>query len=96
MDKNPSQLGSLLKGILLGSILAAGIALFTAPRSGVETRRMLREKGQQLQSNVTQSVEKAREQVDSLVSDTRQRADQIVHQFGKQADAGNQTGSELQ
>jgi gas vesicle protein len=90
MEKQKSQLGSFVKGILFGSILAAGIALFTAPRSGVETRRLLREKGEQLQHNAADTIEKAREQVDTLISDTRQRVDKIAHQFDNQADPGPQ------
>ncbi len=82
MKKEKSHLGSFFMGILIGSILAAGVALFTAPRSGVETRQILLEKGQQLQSNVTQSIEKARDQVDTLVTDTRERAEKIIHQIG--------------
>lgn len=58
-----SSFGSRLKGLLLGGLIGAGIALLAAPRSGMETRNMLRDKGNELK-------EKAKSQVD----DTRSRA----------------------
>ena len=84
METRKFHPGNFLKGILLGSIMAAGIALLTAPRSGLETRQMLREKGEQLQGNVTHSLEKVREQVDTIISDTRQQAEQLVGRIGEQ------------
>jgi gas vesicle protein len=84
METRKFHPGNFLKGILLGSILAAGIALLTAPRSGVETRQMLREKSEQLQEDVAQSIEKVREQVETVISDTRQQAEQLVGRIGEQ------------
>ncbi len=86
METRKFHPGSFIKGIVLGSILAAGIALFTAPRSGVETRQMLLEKGEQIQDNVAHSIEKVREQVDTMITDTRQQAEQIVGRIGEQGD----------
>ena len=45
---------------------------------------MLREKGEQIQEDVAQSIEKAREQVDTIISDTRQQAEQLVGRIGEQ------------
>jgi gas vesicle protein len=84
METRKFHPGNFLRGILLGSILSAGIALLTAPRSGLETRQMLREKGEQLQEDVAQSIEKAREQVGTMISDTRQQAEQLVGRIGEQ------------
>ncbi len=84
MERQKSNIGSFMKGILLGGILGGMVALFAAPRPGTETRRLLRDKGEQMREKTMQTLENAREQVDSVVTDTRQRADNIVQRLGVQ------------
>lgn len=78
MEKRRIRFGSFLKGILIGSFIAAGIALFTAPHSGSETRLLLREKGEQMRDRSMQTIDDARQQISSKLSDIRQRDDKIV------------------
>ncbi len=89
MERQKSNIGSFMKGILLGGILGGMVALFAAPRPGTETRRLLRDKSEQMREKTMQTIENAREQVDSVVTDTRQRADNIVQRLGVQT--GSQT-----
>ncbi len=84
MERRKSNVGNFMKGILIGGILGGMVALFAAPRSGTETRQLLREKGEQLRDKTVQTIENAREQVDTVISDTRQRADNIVQRLGEQ------------
>jgi gas vesicle protein len=78
MEQKKSILGSFLKGLLVGGITASIVSLLTAPHSGVETRRMLRDKGEQARDKTVQAIENTRVQVNNIVSNTRQRADQMV------------------
>jgi len=80
MERRRFNFGSFFKGILLGSIIAAGVALFTAPHSGAETRQMLREKGEHLRDRTVQTIDDTREQINTAISSVRQRADQSVKQ----------------
>ncbi|OGO29638.1 MAG: hypothetical protein A2W33_04300 [Chloroflexi bacterium RBG_16_52_11] len=80
MEKRRFKFGSFIKGILVGSIIAGGIALFTAPHSGAETRQILREKGEHLRDTTVQTIDNTREQINTAISSARQRADQIVKQ----------------
>ncbi len=89
MERQKSNIGSFMKGILLGGILGGMVALFAAPRPGTETRRLLRDKSEQMREKTMQTLENAREQVDTVISDTRQRADNIVQRLGVQT--GSQT-----
>jgi gas vesicle protein len=84
MEQKKSTVGSFLKGLLIGGIAASIVALFTAPQSGVETRRMLREKGEQVRDNTVQAIENTREQVNTVISDNRQRVDQFVKRIEDQ------------
>jgi len=72
------KMRNFLKGVLIGGIIAGTVSLLSAPQSGMETRRMLREKGVQARDKTVQTYENTREKVNSIVSDTRQRADQVV------------------
>ena len=78
MEQRKSTLGMFLKGLLIGGLTASIVSLFTAPQSGIETRRMLRAKGEQMREGTMHAVENTREQMNSLLSNTRQRTDQIV------------------
>ena len=78
MNQRKSTLGVFLKGLLIGGLTASIVSLFTAPQSGIETRRMLRAKGEQMRDGGMHAIENTRGQVNSLISNTRQHADQIV------------------
>jgi gas vesicle protein len=81
MERQKSTLGSFMKGLLIGGLTATMVSLFTAPQSGPETRRRLREKGEQVREMTAHTLENTREQVNSILSNTRQRADQTVQRI---------------
>ena len=84
MERRTLNFGSFLRGLMVGSILASVVVLFTAPQSGLETRQMLRDKGQEIRDKTGETVENAREQVETRLSDTRQLAEKIVHRTEEQ------------
>jgi gas vesicle protein len=82
VKRRKSTLGSFMTGLLIGSITASIVSLLTAPQSGMDTRRMLREKSELARDKTVQAFENTRNQVNTLVSDTRQRADQVMKRIG--------------
>ncbi len=62
--------GSSLGAFLWGALLGAGVALLMAPRSGAETRRLLRARGRELMDAAGEKAEELRE----LVSEGYERS----------------------
>jgi gas vesicle protein len=52
-----SARNGLFTGILIGSLVGAGVALLTAPRSGEETRTLLKEKGSEIKAKAATTLE---------------------------------------
>jgi gas vesicle protein len=71
-------MGGFLKGLLFGAVIFGAIALFTAPQSGAETRQMIREKSEALRDQATDAMENTREQINTVISDTRKRGEKVV------------------
>jgi gas vesicle protein len=69
MQKN--AVVTLLLGIGIGALVGTGIALLAAPQSGAQTRKFLGEKGSALKI-------KAASTVSATVSDTRNRATELI------------------
>ena len=49
------------KGIFLGALIGAGLALLYAPRAGAETRKMLKDKAMEMKNKAREMREKAAE-----------------------------------
>ena len=60
MDERNGHPGAVVAGILFGGLVGAGVALLTAPRSGEETRTLIREKGIELKERGADVVEQTR------------------------------------
>lgn len=78
--------GGSLGGFLLGLLLGGGLALLLAPRTGEETRQILRERGRRLkdaaeataddlQGRVEEGYEKARTRVEEGIETARRTID---------------------
>ncbi len=70
LEITPKKSGSFMswfRGLLLGGMIGAGIAMLSTPRSGEENRQMLRDKGMELRDRAAATVE-----------DTRQKANEAV------------------
>ena len=48
-------------GLIVGAVLGLAIGFFFAPRSGAETRQLLREKAEVVRERATEVAKKARE-----------------------------------
>jgi len=76
--------GSTLRGFIMGGMLGAAIGLLLAPRSGEDTRTMLRSESQKIRDetlktvrlhrdNALESIAKAYDQLEELREETNQR-----------------------
>ncbi len=86
MNQNDrDQLLGFVQGFLLGGLIGAGVALLYAPQSGKETREDLRRKSrefkdeaerqyQQALDRAIYAKERAEEQIDTLMKQGRERA----------------------
>lgn len=68
------------KGVLLGGMIGAGVALLSTPRSGIENRVMLREKGNELKDKAMQTAEQTRNKAQEMVQVGADRATDVVQQ----------------
>ena len=68
--------GSTLGAFLWGTLLGAGFALLVAPRSGAETRRLLRARGRELLDAAGDKADELRQ----LVSDGYERTKERVEE----------------
>ena len=76
MEKYKFNFGNFLKGILFGSIIAGVVVLFTAPHSGMETRRMIQDKGIQLRDRSMKTLQDTRERIETIISDVLHSTEQ--------------------
>jgi gas vesicle protein len=62
---------------LLGAALGAGVALLYAPRSGEETRNMLRQRSIEMRDTATAKLEEAQYKADTLNKQARRTAAEL-------------------
>ena len=65
------QVVSFVSGLILGSIIGAGVALLTAPQPGHKTRKRVRKTARRLQGTAT-------DRLDDLATDLKGRVDDAV------------------
>jgi gas vesicle protein len=75
----------LFAGLLLGSLIGAGVMLLLAPQSGKKTRKQLRRRGRDLREQTTDVV-------DDTVDLVRAKAHQVTASIQEQSEALQQRG----
>lgn len=68
--------GSALGAFLWGTLLGAGFALLTAPRTGAETRRLLRARGRELLDAAGDKADELRQLVSEGYERTKERVEE--------------------
>lgn len=70
--------GSGLGAFLWGALLGAGVALLVAPRSGAETRRLLRAKGREVLDAASEKADELREAVSEGYERSKARVEESL------------------
>jgi gas vesicle protein len=65
-----------LTGFLLGTVVGAAVALLFAPKSGEETRELIRERGIELKGRAAELTEESRRRAEELAAEARKRAEE--------------------
>lgn len=89
MLSTKSNPGAFMIGALFGSLVGASVALLYAPRSGEETRTVIKEKGIELKDKAVTSGEE-------LVHKAEEAAGQARTRIGETAEATRKRAAELQ
>lgn len=81
-DRSGSEFSGFLSGLLVGGLVGAAVALLTAPHSGEETRRIIRDRSIELRDTASESLEAAaadaRARADELTKMAKERADEVA------------------
>ena len=86
MAQKRNSIGVLAVGILIGSVVGTGVALLAAPQSGEKTRTLLREKGVELKSRASSTVQETRVKAEDVVSKVRSRAEELASRINMRGD----------
>lgn len=74
----------LVLGLLVGGVAAAALALLYAPKSGVELRGDIREKGKKLAKDLGTFADEAKARTAAVVQEAKRK---IAHEEGRIVDA---------
>ena len=72
--------GSMVTGIILGSLIGGTVALLMAPQPGYQTRAMLAQKGGEARDKATAMVGDARDRITEAAGEARSRAEKAIAQ----------------
>ena len=72
------RFGSWVTGIVFGSLIGGTVALLMAPQSGMQTRAVLAQRGNEIRDRTREMVDDARSRVVEIAEDTRERVDRVV------------------
>ncbi|HRN50348.1 MAG TPA: YtxH domain-containing protein [Anaerolineales bacterium] len=96
-DRSSSEFSGFLSGLLVGGLVGAAVALLTAPHSGEETRRIIRDRSIELRDTASESLEAAaadaRARADELTKMAKERAEE-VSKYAKDQTAGLRKSAE--
>ncbi len=78
-DNGLADAGAFIFGGLVGALVAAAITIWNAPRSGIQTRSEIRERGLELRAQAESAAAEAREKIegpspDALIAEAKEAA----------------------
>jgi gas vesicle protein len=99
MSNNESDLGSFLAGFVIGALVGAATAIILAPQSGQATREQIAGFSSDLRRSADTYTREYRDKAESIITDTRTRAQQITEQVQDQVrivlDTGKDTAEDV-
>jgi gas vesicle protein len=69
--------GGVFPGFLIGGLIGATVALLTAPQSGAQTRKELREKGMEIRDMAMETADQKRQQAEEAISQARTKVTEV-------------------
>jgi gas vesicle protein len=82
--------GTVLLSFFLGGIIGAGVALLTAPKTGQETRKMIKEFAEDARDRAEEYVGQVKEKASGLVDRGRELLDKEKNIISKAVEAGKE------
>lgn len=95
MKREGENIGSLLSGFFIGGLIGSAAALLAAPRSGQETRAMIRAKSVELKEKALDSAEETRLRAEQTLTEARTRAAETIRDTSGQAEELARTVKEV-
>ncbi|OPY01154.1 MAG: YtxH-like protein [Syntrophorhabdus sp. PtaB.Bin184] len=82
--------GTVLLSFFIGGIIGAGVALLTAPKTGQETRKMIKEFAEDARDRAEEYVGQVKEKASGLVDRGRELLDKEKNIISKAVEAGKE------
>ena len=82
-ERNGSDVGSFLKGFVVGGLVGAITTLLLAPQSGEDTRAQIRQKGIDIRTRADDEIREIRDRAEQTLAEVRAQADELEKR-GKQ------------
>lgn len=73
-----NDFGAFFAGLVIGGLVGAAAALLSAPKSGEETRTIIKEKGIELRDRAVEVSSEARHKAETALEEARVRADDAL------------------
>jgi len=83
MSNQMKSILSVMGGLIVGSLIGAGVMLLAAPKSGVETRQQIRSKSLELKDKAISSYNDSRLKVNEAVSRVRSQAGELAQKASR-------------
>ena len=90
-DYRKNEKGGMLAGVVVGSLVGAGLALLMAPKAGYETRRRLSQTARNLGDRVRSLANGAGDDLSDGLSEVKDRVNQGVNEVKKDVLNGLET-----
>lgn len=95
MSDKDNSLSFFVVGFLAGCLSSAIVAILYAPKSGEETRQVIREKSDEWISSANRSVDQVYKQAEVATNSAVERFNEFAAQTKEQTDAITQRGKEF-
>ena len=80
--------GTVLLSFFIGGIIGAGVALLTAPKAGIETRKMIRDFAEEAKDKAEEYIGHVKEKADTYVEKGKDFIDKEKNIITKAVEAG--------
>jgi gas vesicle protein len=92
MSQKTMKFGAFMTGALFGGLVGAAVAMLYAPRSGEETRTIIKDKSTELKDKAVERGDELRHQAQEAAEKTRLRIEETANQTRERASELQQRG----